>query len=229
MRLGASRANVRAAAALALVLACAALPLRSAAAINVAAPREGAVLPSAQVIVAGTEDRLRSGTVEVTLNGQAQPSADLRDGVFSFPLTLRSGKNRLSLRAGSSARDFVYEVRDGAAYRFHPGFLEGECGECHAGGAGTPAPEGQSELCHSCHDRKDGERYLHGPVGAGQCTFCHDPHGSGEPAFLTVPGTDLCGGCHDQPSSTSHMESSRGRVCTECHNPHGSGKKFFLY
>ncbi len=230
MVLGASRKTVRPAAALALTLVILAVPLQARPAITVTAPREGAILPSPQVIVAGTEDGMKDGSVEVSLNGRAQPPAALSNGVFSFPLTLGDGTNRLTLRAGSSVAEIVYEVREGGRYRFHPGFLEGECGECHDGGAGGGmAPGSHPDLCHSCHDRKDEARFLHGPVGAGQCTFCHDPHGSSEPAFLSAGGGKLCRSCHDQPGSSAHMKDSRERACTECHNPHGSGKKFFLY
>ena len=111
--------------------------------------------------------------------------------------------------------------------RSHPGYEEGECSDCHEGEPGEIGIR-QSQVCHRCHDRMDAAKFLHGPVGAGMCTYCHNPHGSEEKAFLTQPVRKLCLSCHDQPSSEAHMQRSAGKRCEGCHNPHGSGKKFFL-
>ena len=93
----------------------------------------------------------------------------------------------------------------------------------------------QKELCLSCHGEDDytrsdplsniareinGKKHLHGPVGDGECSACHDPHGSdffrllrGEyPADPYAPyrrgAYDFCFGCHNpdllkSPTTTS--------------------------
>jgi predicted CXXCH cytochrome family protein len=112
--------------------------------------------------------------------------------------------------------------------RYHPGYQEGECGDCHEGKPGKLGVR-HSDVCHSCHERKDAARFLHGPVGAGMCSYCHRPHGSEEKALLAQPVKSLCVSCHDQPSSGEHLRRSAGRKCEECHDPHGSEKKYFLF
>jgi predicted CXXCH cytochrome family protein len=116
----------------------------------------------------------------------------------------------------------------GGEVSYHPGYQDGDCSDCHEGKPGRIGTR-HSDLCHTCHDRKDAARFLHGPVAAGLCTYCHDPHGSAQKAFLTRTVWDLCVSCHDQPSSGDHLRRSAGRSCEGCHNPHGSGKKFFLF
>jgi hypothetical protein len=41
-----------------------------------------------------------------------------------------------------------------------------------------------AELCYSCHDRVreqvGSSSFIHGPVAAGFCIVCHDPHGANE-------------------------------------------------
>lgn len=209
----------------AAVLLCAAVAPAPAGAVTVSAPPSGAVVSEARVVVSG---RAGGSTVTVRLNGKDLPAAAVTKGFFSLPVTLAMDTNRLEFRAGSETTAVTIEYRPGGAYRFHPGYGEGECGDCHEKGLGHVSSPTESGLCHSCHDRKDGAGYLHGPVGAGQCTACHDPHGSAEKAFLKRAGTVLCVACHDQPGSRKHMDGSRGKACVVCHDPHGSEKRYFL-
>jgi predicted CXXCH cytochrome family protein len=68
-----------------------------------------------------------------------------------------------------------------------------------------------------------------GPLGTGQCSICHDPHGSSKPAFLVMSVRDLCVQCHAQSRSQAHIERRSSKQCPECHNPHGSDKQYLLY
>jgi predicted CXXCH cytochrome family protein len=198
----------------------------SRAGLTVVAPRDGAILDAATVTLAGTVDGGGGSSVKIMVNGGGIPAVPVEGGGFSARITLRPGTNRVALRSGAENGNVTYEYREGAGtYRFHGGYGEGECEECHAG---LLRKGGDGGLCHSCHDRKDGARFLHGPVGAGQCTSCHDPHGSPYGHFTTAPGRSLCAGCHDQPSSREHLEAASGGSCESCHNPHGSDRKFFL-
>lgn len=209
------------------LLLCAVLIPSPAAAVKISAPSGGAVVSEARIVISG---RAGSSTVQVRMNGSELPEVTVTNGFFSLPVTLARGVSRIAFRDGAESNHITLEHRPfGAPYRFHPGYGEGECGDCHEKSIGSISSPTESGLCHSCHDSKDGAGYLHGPVGAGQCTACHDPHGSAEKAFLSRGGTALCMDCHDQPGSRKHMDESRGKACVDCHNPHGSEKKFFLY
>jgi predicted CXXCH cytochrome family protein len=202
----------------------AALPAR---AISIVAPQSGSVVGDARIFVSG---RAGVDTLRVGLNSKALPEVKVANGVFSFAVTLSEGNNSLVLSSGPEFAHLSinYEAGKGT-YVFHPGYAEGDCSECHPGGVGTVRMDAPSGLCHNCHDQKDTAAYLHGPVAAGRCEFCHDPHGSSEEAFLTRGGSALCGACHDQSGSKEHMKASMGKACTDCHDPHGSEKRFFLY
>ena len=73
------------------------------------------------------------------------------------------------------------------------------------------------------------ERRVPAALGAGQCSICHDPHGSAHPAFLVMGVRPLCVQCHAQSRSQAHIDKSANKQCPECHNPHGSEKQYLLY
>ncbi len=117
-------------------------------------------------------------------------------------------------------------VFDKPGVTYHPEVKK--CAECH--------PEAPKEyrvarpvdaLCYRCHDRMDTKKRVHGPLGSGDCTICHDPHGSPNRALAVASPEVLCGTCHDQASSGKHMKQSAGKGCTVCHDPHASDKTFF--
>jgi predicted CXXCH cytochrome family protein len=51
------------------------------------------------------------------------------------------------------------------------------------------------DLCAMCHEASK-DPVVHGPVKAGQCLACHDPHGSEFKAHTRADGNALCLGCH---------------------------------
>jgi len=108
---------------------------------------------------------------------------------------------------------------------YHPGVKK--CDKCHPG-----APKEYrvarpvDALCYKCHLRKDNKKLVHGPLGSGECTTCHDAHGSPHRALAIAAPDALCTTCHDQASSRKHMKQSRGKGCTTCHDPHASNKTF---
>ena len=116
-------------------------------------------------------------------------------------------------------------VFDRPGVTYHPDVKK--CEECHPG-----APKEYrvahpvDALCYRCHDRMDAKKLVHGPLGSGECTTCHDPHGSPYKALSVASPEVLCGTCHDQDSSGEHVRRSRGKGCTACHDPHASDKKF---
>jgi len=121
--------------------------------------------------------------------------------------------------------DAAPPVFDTPGVIYHPGVKK--CAGCHPG-----APKEYrvarpvDALCYRCHVRKDTKKLVHGPLGSGECTACHDPHGSKYRAFVVASTEVLCKTCHDHASSANHMKQSRGKRCTACHDPHASDKSF---
>jgi len=126
----------------------------------------------------------------------------------------------------------------------HGPVAAGACTACHAPKPDVkhPAKPKQSEsdfdftaagsaLCYTCHERKDTQPVIHGPIQWGQCSFCHDPHQSANPYRLKErPISKLCFKCH-KDDKTSEKEV-HGPVafgeCTSCHDPHQGQVKFRL-
>lgn len=212
----------------ALVLLAALVAAPAAAEHRIIAPADGAVVSEAAafLIGVGTHD-----TLTVTLNGAPLPVSRI-GGSFTGRLTLRPGRNVITAAAGPGDSTQVTVVLDpkaaGETYRYHAPLLDGDCKECHPQGVGRTAVV-EAQLCRSCHDPKEGARFLHGPIGAGQCTVCHDPHGAPRGHFLRGNLRELCQSCHDQNRTKVHLERAGARPCTECHDPHGSGKQYLLY
>jgi predicted CXXCH cytochrome family protein len=148
----------------------------------------------------------------------------------------------------------------------HGPYAAKECGACHAlpgtksfrssmvqGSSVKPsfnsiaASSGRlarppEELCVYCHSEKSPDdpgnegKFFHGPVAAGECTECHNPHQSRNPYMLREkPGRKLCLSCHgsDESDEFAHEEggSSAGRDegnCLACHDPHMSERRFLV-
>jgi predicted CXXCH cytochrome family protein len=195
-------------------------------------PTDGAFLPGGPVIVAG---RLPAGATwaNLLLDGAAVPEAVVSGGTFVARLSPVPGRHEVEVRVGEAAYRlaFVYARGGGAArpYRYHRPVLEDRCAECHAG-VRAAGPGAEKRTCTGCHrGQAVVYPYVHGPVAAGQCLVCHDPHGSALPALAPATARDLCVGCHDQPSTLQHVEKARSRVCYLCHNPHASMNRRLLY
>jgi predicted CXXCH cytochrome family protein len=222
------RPAARFAAGLALVATLLAPVAAPAGELMVLAPPDGALLASSPVTLIG---RGSEGNLEVTLNGRKVAGIKQAGRAFTGPLELARGKNVLLVKSGLESRQSFFEYRakaTGASYRYHDPVRDGDCKACHPQGVGRTSPVSESRLCHSCHDPKTGYKHLHGPLGAGQCSICHDPHGSAYPAFLVAGVRTLCIQCHAQSRSQTHIEKSGNKQCPDCHNPHGSEKQFLL-
>jgi predicted CXXCH cytochrome family protein len=128
------------------------------------------------------------------------------------------------------------------------------CAYCHgAQGASKHAPSKRdAELCFDCHtemaDKLKKRKYRHGPIAAGMCEICHDPHGTLYPAQLRAPINELCESCHEQIRKGPHIVrtttgeghplegkpdpskkgSGRQMSCISCHNPHAGDVRYFF-
>ena len=97
------------------------------------------------------------------------------------------------------------------------------------------------EACLKCHRDVMSGLFKHGPVDAGYCTLCHDPHASENAAWLRKPSWDLCTTCHDEKATERHVltgmkkgsshptkhkrdPARRGKrmTCVSCHEPHSA-------
>lgn len=90
----------------------------------------------------------------------------------------------------------------------------------------------KDQLCTQCHDPEMMFKgaYRHGPVNAGHCFKCHNPHRSKLPHLLLASGYDLCGRCHTE-ATVKNMDQHRaenGDDCYSCHNPHAADKPKLL-
>ncbi len=76
--------------------------------------------------------------------------------------------------------------------------------------------------CYSCHEKFPQRKFTHTPVDNGECTSCHNPHGSANKFQLTEQGGKLCFLCHDE--ALAGKEFVHGPVavggCVACHDPH---------
>ncbi len=196
--------------------------------LSILAPREGAVLRKGRVLVIGKAAGGGISNVEVDVDGKGKQVAAVRGGGFSAHVPLGSGRNVIRARAGNSAATVTVSAVDkpsGGGYVYHGGVEK--CAECHGPpGKGFAVPAPRDALCYRCHGRQDKGKLAHGPMGNGDCTACHDPHGSAHKALTTASEETLCVACHDQKSSEVHFRKSRGKACTSCHDPHSSDKPF---
>lgn len=193
--------------------------------LQVIAPGNGAVLPPGKLLVIGAANEKGITRVEVDLNGKVKRTVGVTGGGFTVEVPLPEGQSILRVSAGKSSVSIAVTGDPRGGYRYHKD--AGKCASCHdRAGTGYAVRAPKDALCYRCHKRQDGGKNIHGPLGGGECTACHDPHGSMNAALVLDRPDALCGGCHDQESSSRHMKESRGRRCTECHDPHSSDKAF---
>jgi predicted CXXCH cytochrome family protein len=101
--------------------------------------------------------------------------------------------------------------------------------------------------CLTCHEKKHFEgKVVHGPVAAGLCLACHDPHASDHLGLLRKPPAEQCLDCHPEVSKGPHVIAGFSRsghplgengktkqtedplrpgrkfYCVSCHEPHSS-------
>lgn len=207
-------------------------PASPAGALEFVMPAPGASIPSGPVIVAGRLPA-EGAWVNLLLDGRPVPEVVREGRRFRATLAPAPGPHVVeALAADRSARlEFTYaaRTRELPPYRYHTPVLEGRCAECHAG-LRREIANAEAATCRSCHRKLAVVfPYVHGPVAAGKCLVCHEPHGSSRPALASADPKSLCTRCHDQPASQDHIEKARSRVCYLCHNPHASMNRRLLY
>jgi predicted CXXCH cytochrome family protein len=122
------------------------------------------------------------------------------------------------------------EVKTLGNVSVHKPYEQEQCGECHSGR--DTLNRNSSHVCMKCHQQVPTEHaVMHGPVVAGACLWCHNPHESTKPHLMRDADRKVCTQCH-LPASLStmaapeHADESRG--CLECHAGHGGERPLFL-
>jgi predicted CXXCH cytochrome family protein len=108
-------------------------------------------------------------------------------------------------------------------YSYHQPYQEKNCTACHDISDVGSLVKDEPALCYACHqDFSVNSESLHGPVDAGFCSSCHDPHMSRDKTLLISPGNALCNTCHlnEQVKQPPEHEDIGKALCITCHDPH---------
>ncbi|HIJ78268.1 MAG: cytochrome c3 family protein [Desulfobulbaceae bacterium] len=135
-------------------------------------------------------------------------------------------------------------ILDQAVWKHSPA-VNMQCLACHQKSESPltiSIPEGKVEsTCFKCHTNKKSwlaKNHIHGPVGTGDCTVCHNPHGDNYYSQLWADGkAELCVACHTDKKTLIEDDSPiyyihgilKGAGCTICHSPHATDIRFQLY
>lgn len=128
-----------------------------------------------------------------------------------------------------------HEDKQNAEYVHYPA-REGDCRFCHEpapehlenGGPGGMKTDRTASACYQCHDPVNKGKTVHPALAMeGECTQCHNPHGSTFENLLVRPKNTLCLECHAEiPAEagqvSKHSVILEGKSCLNCHDPHAS-------
>lgn len=111
------------------------------------------------------------------------------------------------------------------------------CVSCHTGHSGETEKsliKPEKELCLSCHasvlESAPGKKaeYTHSPVAMGNCSSCHDVHGTKDRRMVVNNLAKACETCHkssDEKLTKAHMGYPvKDANCASCHDAHSHNK-----
>ncbi|MDH5299293.1 MAG: hypothetical protein OEV91_09770 [Desulfobulbaceae bacterium] len=225
-------------------------PSQGLAAVRIASPPDNAWVTESRLYLAGTVD---PSSTQVTLKGvkieAGQDAIKVDNGAFGAMLSLSGGLNTITVsdgKAQNQVKIFLSPAADGkGALSPPPGFKRFyihrnstalDCKECHRLKGGSfdfkrIIPARSNCTTGQCHADKGKAPHVHGPVGAGVCISCHNPHGSFAPMEMARTGPDLCLVCHQAKQEEFKQPVIHPPVkdgCTDCHDPHQSKMRFQL-
>ncbi len=222
--------------------------------IVIVSPPDGAFVTAKTVFLAGyiKGAKADSAVISGVKTREAKGKIPVKDNTFGTMITLKTGVNTLTVSAGGVKTQIKIFYTDGkkAGKGFKPpkGFKQfyihtkvGKltCTECHKKRRGkinfqriTPTRFNcTTAKCHPTIGKEKDGNHVHGPVGAGVCISCHNPHGSFKLQQLERSGQELCLVCHEAKREEFNKDVIHPPVeegCVDCHNPHQSPKRFQL-
>lgn len=224
---------------------------QAAAAIRVVSPPDKAWVTEEKLFLAGTvQDNTATNVLISGVKSSApKAGAPVENGAFGALITLKDGRNTVKLRAGNQSEtiDIYYQTAqmtkagkkpptDYSRFYVHTNPAPLNCKECHRLKNNRfdfrqMIPARSNCTSGSCHSDMGKAKHVHGPVGAGVCISCHNPHGSKEELFLQRTGGALCLICHQAKQEEFAKEVVHSPVedgCIDCHDPHQSSMRFQL-
>lgn len=128
--------------------------------------------------------------------------------------------------------DWKKRAREGKGERQRVGehgpFAAKMCEGCHKRGSNELILPIE-QLCLNCHNLQIEKKWVHGPIVAGGCRICHEPHGSGQPYLLVSESEKFCFHCHSERAVLKNpVHESLEIRCTDCHDAHASDNEFLL-
>lgn len=145
---------------------------------------------------------------------------------FFFDGVTRPGDARGGADAAGRKREGGHQT-EVERYEHSP-FAARQCESCHVRGSNNLVMPAE-RLCFNCHSVDLSKKYVHGPVAAGGCTVCHNPHGSGKRFLLVSDPRDFCLYCHDKAAVFAReVHEGVSEQCTACHDAHSSDNEFLL-
>ncbi len=168
----------------------------------------------------------------------------IEGGGFGSLIELKKGENTIQVSAGSLTTAVKVYYGDGnkppdgyKRYFIHSGFTQMKCKECHKFRRGKfdfkrNVPARADCTAAKCHGNAMAtEKYVHGPVGAGVCISCHNPHGSFREKQLARDDRTMCMVCHEAKKEEFDKKVVHAPVeegCSDCHDAHQSPLRFQL-
>lgn len=211
----------------------------------VAAPKDSTWVTRKELFLAGMV--VGADVKQVTIKGVRSKASDdhlpVEAGAFSTLITLSDGENLITLTAGNLKKTIkVYYTTGKTGPKGYKRFYTHSnpealsCKECHKQRRGhfdprKIAPSRANCTTGKCHSGMGKAAHVHGPVGAGVCISCHNPHGSTNPMSIARTGQDLCIVCHQgkkEEFEQGFMHAPVKDGCVDCHNPHESPMRFQL-
>lgn len=220
--------------------------------LTIVSPPNGAFITEKKVYLAGTVTGSKAQQVIISgKNISVKESAiPIKEGTFAAHITFKEGKNEIVVNVEGVTQTVNVFFRpkkakkDGAKipegykeFYIHASPSALNCRECHTFRRGKfnfkrIIPARSDCTTAECHPKlgKDAP-HVHGPVGAGICISCHNPHGSFQPLQLERTGQELCLDCHEAKREEFNQAEIHPPVedgCIDCHDPHQSQMRFQL-
>ncbi|MFH7319805.1 cytochrome c3 family protein [Desulfurivibrio sp. D14AmB] len=215
--------------------------------LNVVSPPDGSWVTTQDLYLVGYLEGDAARHLEIGGVSNKAPREGIpvdEGGAFGVLITLKRGENTITLGSGAlQTRLKVFYAPEADSKSVPQGYQRfyvhsnpqpQDCRECHRLRNErynfTRIIPAQSD-CIKCHADMGKASYVHGPVGAGVCISCHNPHGSTNPLSMERVGQDLCLVCHQEnleEFAGAHIHAPVAAGCVDCHNPHESPMRFQL-